>query len=272
MHMKQSFACARMLLETKKQADANVAWAILKEISDTKTDNKEIAAYAGSVQSFSNELAGVYRTDTHFVPFYTKSHLAKILETYADDIEIYKSDLDRVIDKTISDVQFLEVADSLNKIYSESAIAEANTAYDSALSALERSEATYNRFNEFYTKSLWDLELIYRDLEAELIKIQKDAYMKFIYNFIKISAKMYIGDISFVEGDLLKDVNEAIDITTDLKALFATMRTLAETVKQVNEMFVLVDGIMEQLKDTDTVGEFGEFEDDIEMTVQLQVT
>lgn len=142
LHQKQSYTCARILLDTGDREHLNTAWSILHDITQSQASSQEQQAFIDMVTSFAGqymalqvksvlrslelpqnivflagEVSGLNRHDIHYVPLYTKSHLAEVLAIYSDNIWIYKTDMDRLQDQTTSDEDFLEIARGLNDIY-----------------------------------------------------------------------------------------------------------------------------------------------------------
>lgn len=73
------------------------------------------------------------RTDLRHVPFYTKSHLAKVLDTYYTEISIYKQEYDRLLDSTTSDADFIAYAEAMQNIYISTDVEEARADFESAV-------------------------------------------------------------------------------------------------------------------------------------------
>lgn len=99
--LKQSYICARILLDVKNQENTNTAWKIIDSIlEDTRRAvDKEDIAFIESIRGFRAKMKGILRSDVHFVPFYTKDFMAEVLESYFKKISIYKqSKIDRLID------------------------------------------------------------------------------------------------------------------------------------------------------------------------------
>ena len=60
------------------------------DIARTQSQIPEIASFTATVRTYGAELSGLSRSDVHFVPFYTKSHMSWVLNAYAERVEIYE--------------------------------------------------------------------------------------------------------------------------------------------------------------------------------------
>ena len=69
--------------------DLMTAWAIVYDIARTKSAKPEVAAFGASARTLAAELAGLPRADVHFVPFYSKTHMARILQVYSERVDLY---------------------------------------------------------------------------------------------------------------------------------------------------------------------------------------
>lgn len=97
------------------------------------------------VRSYMAEVVGIDRSRLHYVPVYTKSHLAQVLDTYYDRISIYQHDLERLEDDLTSDADFLRYAEEMLLIYTSTDVTEALTGYEDSLDAVGVANATYLR-------------------------------------------------------------------------------------------------------------------------------
>lgn len=172
---KQSYMCARIMLETKNKKDSNIAWKIIQGIVDDAPAavNKEDAKYIDSVRGFRTEMRGIQRENVHFVPFYTKKYLAEVLKNYYEKISVYKagvknffllfnisiknfklihllfiSDFDRL--STTQGAAFITAVEGMLKINMETDIEEARTNFIASVNALTRSNLTFTRISEQY--------------------------------------------------------------------------------------------------------------------------
>lgn len=80
----------RILYDTQVGLHHRTAWQMISDMANTKSQTPEVAAFSSSVRTIRAQLAGLSRSNVHFVPFYTKSHLATILDNYDTRIEIYQ--------------------------------------------------------------------------------------------------------------------------------------------------------------------------------------
>ena len=92
------------------QAHGNTAFSIMHEIAMSASQTEEQSSYTSMVQTFAAEMASIDRANTHFVPFYTKSTLAKLLQTYYDDLLVYDSEMKKAEDDQSSDEVFVAAA------------------------------------------------------------------------------------------------------------------------------------------------------------------
>ena len=82
--------CARILLDTQEEGNVNTAFSMLNTIGQTPSQNQETQAVAATARNLLVEISGLSRDAVRFVPFYTKSHLKKLLDNYFERISIYE--------------------------------------------------------------------------------------------------------------------------------------------------------------------------------------
>lgn len=90
---KQSYICARILLDTNVKKDTNIAWKIINNIVDDyqAAIYPEDSDFIESVRGFRTKMRGILRANVHFVPFYTKKYMVQVLQNYYNKITIYKN-------------------------------------------------------------------------------------------------------------------------------------------------------------------------------------
>ncbi len=169
LHQKLSYMCARILLEEKVSTSNNLAWAILREISESSGDTREQRAFIASTRTYIGELVGLSRSDIHYVPQYTKSHLVEILDTYYKQIYVYKNDYDRLLDSTTSDTDFISYSEKMHNIYSDTDLKEAEDSFETTIKNIHAANASYTRIRVEYEHARDQLEIARKVFEEGIV-------------------------------------------------------------------------------------------------------
>ncbi len=251
------------------QHHINTGYGIVKEIGNAPTGTREQAAFAGMVRTHSAGMTGISRANLHYVPLYSKGHISEILETYKNDISLYKQDYDRLLDQTTSNADFISYAKAMHHIYIATDVNEAKGALEDALHAVGRANGTYNRMDFYYDLACESLDAAKVEFEKGIQQAQQQALRKALFNFVKGIFMASTGNFS----------ENPFDIIPAITTMFAGSDGLGGVIKEVGEMMATVDELvrisdenMEHLQDLSQAYNPEKYIEDIQIMASLKAT
>ncbi|CAD5124777.1 DgyrCDS13040 [Dimorphilus gyrociliatus] len=264
---KQSYMCARILIETKEKKHKNIAWKIIQGIVDDSPAaiSKEDKKYIEAVRGFRTEMRGIQREDVHFVPFYTKTYMAEILKNYYEKITIYKADFDRL--STTEGAAFVSAVEGMLRINVNTDIAEARSSFEASINALTRSNLTFVRITQHYGYARTRLETARVDFENGIKEQQGWAIAGAVLGFVKGIVGVVFGAVS-IKVDPIGGLDQVI---SNVQEMIETMKNLAASMAQINAFMETIDIAMRELEDLEGEYDFSRYMHSIEMTAQLRV-
>jgi len=275
---KQSFMCARMLLDTRERNASNTAWQILYDLGrDADFDNVELTSWSRSVRMYNSFLSGIDREDLHYVPSYSKKHFRDVLELYADKLKVYKTDFDRLQASVLSQSEYVGNVEEMLNIHKSADLLEAKSSFTYSLTDCQRSSATYNRLKKQYDKDRIDVETAGREFQNSFGSKKKSVEKRAIGIIVKVVFKL-IGLIAkAIRG--IKQAAEAAQIQRELQAalklqltmLTDSLSSLSESVNVMELFSKHADIVLVNLADPNSKYDYTSFMSDIEMTSAMQV-
>ncbi len=257
------------MLDTQQSFYKNTAFHILDDIARSDTNTDEHESLVNYARTFIGEQIGITRNNIHFVPLYGKSQLKKLLETYYDEISIYKNDYDRLQDSVTSNDDFIAYAEKMHKIYVDSDIAEAQTAFDQSISAVKISETIYLRFRDEYNDSRDTLEeareVFEQGIEGAELAV-KFGLRSFVTGIVRVIYGLVKTDWDQIGTGIGEIINGTQTEITD------PMEELARIVNQIDLMARQADDMMKILEDINSDFDYEMYADDVEIMVAMQMS
>ena len=90
---KMSFLCARMLLDQADDRSNSLGWAIIDDMSRDYAYTPEQATYLDAMRAYRSEYTSLGRNDVKWAPYYTKATYVDGLETYYEQMILFKVSL-----------------------------------------------------------------------------------------------------------------------------------------------------------------------------------
>jgi hypothetical protein len=257
MFMKQSFMCARILLDSGVQANINTGWAILDDLSRTEVADVEQSAWLSAVFMFNSYLAGINRQNIHFVPFYSKSYYSSVLQQYYNRITVYKTDFDALVAGINTNSVYLQTVKQLLTAYDDTSVANARETFKLSLVVLASSNASLYQLKSRYDAAREDFMSTGQTFigrvkrQAGAMKVAKIAYevmqfVKFIYD-IWVSASNAMDNVKAknrrLEAEAIqREIEIAMnlqmsDLAVSLCDVDATASQLARFINVSNDIF-----------------------------------
>jgi len=145
MFSKQSFACARILLDSAEPSSVNTAWGILDDLggSEVTATGVDQAAWFNSIRFFNVFMRGIDRHGIRFVPFYSIDYLRRMLRLFQEHYADYATNFAKLVDESTSESEFIQTAERLIRSYSLTSVFESQVALEASATVLARSNGTF---------------------------------------------------------------------------------------------------------------------------------
>lgn len=279
LFMKQSFMCARILLDTRERANANTAWSILDDLIHLQAPavNNEQEAWLSTVKQFTSYLAGLSRRNVHFVPFYSKEYFSRLLQLYSDRINVYKVEYERMLDSSSTQLEYQQRVSQLIGIYESTSLAEAKSSFDIQISALGSSNTSFHNLKNKYDAAMKTTNLIGQELvkERKSVALTVFKFVKAFVGFLFNLGKRIIREIEMEnrrrEAEAVQqEIQRELDIK--LSGLTTSLCEVDVATAELNRFFNVADSIIYSLRHEDSSFDYGKYEDDINAVVSMKVS
>lgn len=223
LFQRMSYVCAQVLLNTKDNSKIYPGYSILKSIANAPVLNEEQKAMKRSATALLTRLSGLDLTKAHYVPFYSKDHLIKQLDTYFTEISIYKEDYDRLYDaNTLAEKRIIAI--EMNEIHKDTIIAEAMVAVENLEQSYQTDIQTQFAMEIRYNEARIQFENSRAEAEKEAEKKKRRSFLKFAIGM----ARVMMGDA--------RGVKKMASTTANFVEYQQTMTKLADTVAVMDSM------------------------------------
>ena len=277
LFMKQSFMCARILLDTRERANANTAWSILHDLthSNTLAVSNEQLAWLNAVNQFKGFLTGIDRHNIRFVPFYSKEYFTRLLQLYHTRITDYNNQFERMLDATTSQSQYLQSIVFMIGVFESTSLSEATSALNLQLDVLDSSSISLYKLKSKYddafktTTSIGE-KMVNSRLSIGLIFKVITSFIKFLFNLgKKLSMQAEIENKRREAEALQREIQIALEI--QLSGLTTSLCEADASIAQLTRFLNVSDIIIASLKENDPSFNYEKYEDDIEVVVSFKV-
>ena len=212
------------------------------------TVNAEQKSVQRLARSHKARLEGVNRNNIHIVPVYTKTHLAKLLETYYKEISIYKRNLEVIQITTSITSEFVKSAKGMNEVFTSTSVDEASVALQSIKRVFNQScaiqDAMYDKFKE-------SREMLHK-AEQEFRKGILLAQIKYVRDTL-LSVMSAVKDVTLgiALGDPASLVNGVVSFNNILHSFDVTVFTLGQIVNEIEASIESMKRISNELMNLD---------------------
>jgi hypothetical protein len=220
---KQSFMCARILMDSAIQDNISTGWAILDDLTRSSPGcyDAEQCAWLNGVIFFNTFLTGTQRQNVRFVPYYSKFYFVRVLTLYYDRILVYKTDFDQLHNAKTTASDFQQAVDSLNAIYVTTSVHETKTVFDTAISVVRSSNDSYHQLKQRFESAAQVVNTTGQAFAGHVVKRSASAGTIAVVKGIA----SFIFDAIFTIGNLFASATEEKNARLEAEALALQVQT-----------------------------------------------